>query len=277
MASGLSDAIIAQVDLFFQRGDYASVLRYRDTFSRFLWVEGYIQARLKLGAFVEEAALRQGDRESQVAALIDDLGWTSVAAKLYQQADTHIRHGLRLAETEEMHYWIAKGCRHLAGIATELGDTSHANDELREVLRLAVSIRDPTKRSEIEAGAHTALVFNHLHPDTQDLQAALAHVDAAQRALAHIEDPTRMVRFHSLRAKILEQKGERALAGDEYRLGLTESRRIGRRDEQIRNLKGLARLGLLDGNNALASQYEAEAEELGELTPVPFEGFGQLR
>lgn len=261
--------MIAHVRAVFERGDYAAVLRYREAFSRLLWIEGRISERLQLGALVEEAALHLEAKEAQAAALIDDLGWTSVASQRHSEAEVHLRHGLRVARAAGLSYWEAKAHRHLGGLMIERKEYEQARTAYHDSRTRSEDIEPTLLRKEFQAGLEHDLALLEYLADALD--AALEHLATSVRLREEVGDPSRTVRIRSLRGKILERQGEYALAKDEFRFGLAESRRVGRRDEQIRNLRGLARVLRREGSATEADSCDSEAEELEAQTPVPFE------
>ncbi len=232
--------LILQARAMMGRGDFAAVLRYHDAFSRFLFVEGHLEERIELGTLVSEAGLRLERTEDRVAALVDDLGWTQVAAGAYAEAEDALRHGLDVAREAGLVYWQAKARRHLGGLSVEQHDYDGALVEYRAAQELSNGIPDEIRRVEFQAGIeHDLSTLSYL---SQDLDAAQKHLEESVRLRAIINDPSRVVRAHALRGKILEARGKYGLAREEYELGIQRAVQVNRRDEQVRNLRGLARL-----------------------------------
>jgi tetratricopeptide (TPR) repeat protein len=254
------------------RGRDHHVLRLRHALSRHLWVEGLLRARIALGEAAEKSAAKLGAEQEQMAALIDDLGWTLVATEDYQRATEKIAHGLRIAERTDSQYWIAKAHRHLSGIAAIRRDFQSVEQHMTTSEIAAKRIPDSRERSEMIAGIAyaraVALMFEGRFKD------ALTMADTSADERRTVGDPTRVVRSFALKGKILLKIGDsasRSEAKSMFLRGLEDSERIGRRDEIIRNLNGLAVVAELDKDTALASEYRDRARKFTLETPVPYE------
>ena len=261
--------LIEEVRRLLKDEQYASVIRYRNAFSRSLWVEGKHAARIALGEAAEEAALRSGDFEAQSAALVDDMGWTSVAAKRLTEAQTHLEHGREVAAAHGLTYWEAKAWRHLGGLGLEKRDYKTAYSNLEQAKEVARRIPDSAQRTEmlagIEYGLATAAYNGH------DIENAEVHLLASREMRAQLMDPLRAVRIHAMLGKIYEAQRKTSQAFDNFRVGLSESRKLGRVDEQVRNLLGLARLETDRGRSSAASEYREEANRLSGGLALPLE------
>ncbi|WP_189159282.1 tetratricopeptide repeat protein [Lentzea pudingi] len=247
--------------------DYARIIRYREAFSRTLWLEGNLDERIQLGTLAEDAAIQLGNRSAQAAALIDDLGWTHVAKRDYATAERHIKHGKTVAIEEGDSYWQAKAERHLAGIAIGQENYNKAYDHLAEAAKIAGSISENLIRDEMLAGIEYGLA-ECAYRNNENAK-ALTHLDTSEVIRKQVGDATRAVRVRSLRGRILLKLDRAAEAKDAFRRGLREAREVGRRDEQIINLLGLARVTALEGREVQAAAYKREADELLADTPVP--------
>jgi tetratricopeptide (TPR) repeat protein len=258
-----------ELSRLFKEKQFRRILRLRDSMSRYLWVEGALKARSMLGEFAEEAALQLGDKKSQVAALIDDLGWTLVAAKDYDRANQCIMHGARLASEEGLMYWEAKAHRHRAGMLTIQKEHAKAYEELEKSRPLAEKIEDPIKRQEILAGIEYAIAVTAL--DEDDLVKAEEHVRKSDQIRRDVGDTSRIIRCVSLMGKIELKKGNLVSAKDYFRKGLEEATTIGRRDEMIRNHLGLSSIFKKENDFEKAQFHKDKADELRVDTPVPYE------
>lgn len=253
----------------FKSKQFRKILRLRDAMSRYLWVEGSLKARIVLGEYSEESALQLGDIRSQVAALIDDMGWTLVAMKEYTRAAESIKHGGELARKEGLVYWEAKAKRHIAGIYTIKNEFQKAYDALEEARPLAELVADPIKKLEIVAGIEYAIAMTALRE--KDLEKAEIHVEKSDELRRKAGDDSRTIRCASLRGKIELEKGNLGAAKDHFRVGLEESTSIGRRDEMIRNHLGLAFLFKNENNIEKYNYHKSISNELKKDTPVPYE------
>lgn len=266
-AEGFETLLVREIEKLHLAHDYSRILRYRDAFSRLLWLEGSLLERLRLGELAEEAAISVGDREAQAAALIDDLGWTNVARKDYDAAERAIRHGLDVAQEAGSLYLQAKANRHLAGIYIEKQDYVQAYKYLQLAQEYASAIQESATRTEMSAGVEYGLAVCAFHD--QQLARALKHLDKSHLLREEDGDTSRTVRTFGLRGRILLGMREVERAKDEFRKGLQRAREVGRRDEQIINLLGLARVTDIEGREVQSAVYREEADSLMEKTPIP--------
>jgi tetratricopeptide (TPR) repeat protein len=261
----------------YDAGDYSAVIRYRDAFSRMLWIEGHLEQRLKLGDITEDAAIKLGNLKAQIASLIDDLGWTSVALGRYEKAVGFLKHGLRLAEAANEYYWSAKAHRHLGGLYVEKRDYPRAYEHLTAAMEEALKVPIEPERNEMVAGIEYGLAITAY--SGADYEVALKHLETSNRLRRDLGDESRTVRIYAMIGKIYEAKNDLSQAKDNFRKGIREAKRVGRVDEEIRNLLGLARVLAeeyrLDGTQLPkkeeSDRCQAQAAELMQLTPIPLE------
>ncbi|XPV75772.1 MAG: hypothetical protein ACNI27_14175 [Desulfovibrio sp.] len=249
--------------------NHRTIIRLRHAISRLLWVEGHLSERVTLGHATESAAVQIGDTATQIAALIDDIGWTLVPLKEYSKAESKIKHGLRQAENNDMPYWIAKAYRHLSGISTMKKDTSRATDYIKKATDAAKKITDSDKKIGMLAGIEYAqAIVSLLDGDIQD---AMDYANKTDELRSQVGDDTRIIRTLALKGKIELEAGDVNAANDYFRKGLTEATSLGRRDEQIKNRKGLAEVARRERNFQAAEEHDRIVEEMSIQTPVPFE------
>jgi nucleoside phosphorylase/tetratricopeptide (TPR) repeat protein len=262
-------AFVAELANLVKRKQYETIVRYRETFSRFLWVEGRLKERVRMGRIAEDAAAKLGKTDVQIAALLDDVGWSLAALRKFKDSKQSLLHGLRLAQDAGNRYWAAKAHRHLAGLYLEEGKHKLAFKELATAERLAKKIPDRRERIEMLAGiAYGRAVIAHLNGQLKD---ALRYLNRSEKLQEILHDASRAVRFYALKGKIAEAKGDLGLAKDLYRRGLEQANKIGRKDEMIRNELGLARVFAADGDAARSLKHRTEAQTMLKVTPVPYE------
>ena len=265
----VGQALVSELRRLASQGNYETILRYRDTFSRFLWLEGKAKERVRLGEIAEDAAAKLGNKQVRIAALVDDIGWSLMSLGQLAKAQTALLHGLRLAKELREQYWISKAYRHLAGSYLEAKDYGNAWKYLGLASKAAAKILDADARAEMLAGIeYGRAVTAHL---TNKLDDALKYIETSDRLRKKLGDASRMVRTYNMKGKIAEAIGDAGLAKDLYRTGLNESLKIRRKDEMIRNHLGLARVYAREGSSKLAQKHALEARKLLTGTPVPFE------
>lgn len=266
-------ALISYIKDLSSRHSVRHVMRLHSALSRYLWVEGLLNARVALGEAAEAAASELNDQEGQLSALVDDLGWTLVAKKEYQKATEKIEFGKHLAQRWSRPYWIAKAHRHLAGIAVILRKFEDADSHLRDAENaLAGMSENDTEKQAMLAGVEYARAINDLMRGQYD--AALQHIEKSDELRLEGGDPTRIVRSFALRGKILLAKNDLISIGEaknQFRQGLARATDLGRRDEIIRNHNGLARIAVLEKDEETAKYHRKRSQELSRDTPVPYE------
>jgi tetratricopeptide (TPR) repeat protein len=268
-ASAVVAALRTEIEALRRTGNDPKVIRYHESFSRFLFLEAEHDTRVLLGTATEEAAARLGERAVQAAALIDDLGWSHYMLGNRDEAQRSIKDGIDLADAYGLPFWQAKGYRHLSGMALEAGNYEEAADQIDKARERAEAIIDEKDRSEMQAGiAYANALIRFANQDFDGARDALA-MSENLRALA--DDHSRAVKVHAMFGKIFERQGKMGLALDKFREGLAASRAVGRRDEEVRNLAGLSRVLRAQGRDGDAERYAIEARELGQTVPVPYE------
>lgn len=249
-----------------------NILRLHGALSRYLWVEGLLRARVALGEATEAAAASLGEQESQLGALIDDMGWTLVTQHDYDRATSKIEYGRHLAKTWGKIYWTAKAHRHLAGMYIIQKQYDEAVKLLGEAEQATQAIVDQQDKTDMLAGIEYARSVIELLRGAYD--SAMSHIEASDRLRLKAGDETRIVRSFALRGKILLARRDPVSIGaakEQFRLGLARATDIGRRDEIIRNHNGLARVAQLEGDSTVAERHRQSAKELSKDTPVPYE------
>lgn len=262
--SGVIEAFLAEIRRLERRSNWIAILRYRDTFSRFLYLEARHDARLYLGTCAQRGSVELGDHWHLAAALVDDIGWSHVCMNRISEARDAISHGIDVADLYELAEWQAKGHRHLAAIGMHESEYEVAHAQLDLALKACDGIQNPTTAAELQAGVEygrAQALYEQDEPDLKEAQLALSN-SANIRRSAGISDQSRDVRIDSLLGKIFERQEKFNLAGDAYERGLSKSEQIGRIDEQLQNLDGLARVRAFQGKVSLAESYQSRANAI---------------
>jgi len=252
-----------------RKASHEQIVRLRGALSRLLWVEGRHSERIVLGKATESAAAAIDDFENQVAALVDDLGWTLVAKRDFDEAEKQIEHGRRVADEHNLHYWVAKAYRHSGGAAMLRGDFDLAKKLLSEAEKKSAAIAPERKRLEMLAGIEYARAITAMAQN--DLDAARLHVEKSDELRHKGKDRSRIVRSHSLMGDIELRAGNLADAKDHFRRGLRDAERVARVDEIIRNCKGLESIYSAQKNHDQAKTFGERAKSLETTTYVPFQ------
>jgi tetratricopeptide (TPR) repeat protein len=265
----LSRTLVTQFREMLTCEDYQTILRLGVPLSRALWLEGQYHTRVEVGRVVEEAANRLHDYEAQAQALMDDIGWTSVALGQLDEAEKYIARGIDVANDNELNYLSAKGYRHLAGIEIQKKAPTEALSWLDMAHQAANAISSADKKREMLAGIEYGRAEALLHRD--ELNDALAASEGALNMFLEGDDNSRAVKVYAQIGKIRERKRQLLEARDSYREGLRLAEEVDRADEIIRNHLGLARVALGQGDKKQATHHLDIAKEMQKETPLVFE------
>lgn len=236
---------------------YLEVVRLGSQVSRYLWLEGNWKHRVAIGRLVEDAAAKEEIALAQIQALVDDLGWTHVELGDYARANENIHNGVEKAIEAGLHYWAAKGERHLAGLAQRAGDRSQIRAHLEKAREHAQRIQNPRDREQMEVSLQ--LAFAELNYDEGDFVAALEELDRARAA--DTDDRDREVKTYSLAGNVHLELEEFQKAKDEFARGYRRCSGL-RQDHFAKNAVGLAKVALHDHDFPGAMAYLREAKEV---------------
>lgn len=242
-AIALPSAMVDQVEEYAKHRDYTAAIRLYRGLSRPLWLDGQYKQRIRLGEIIFMAGSAVGNKEVQVQALIDDLGWTYVMLNNCNEAKKNINHGLKIAEEIKDFYLIAKANRHLAGIATKSSMFQDAKKSLLAAEEAAKKVTYEKSRTEMLAGIQFGLagVYQHMG----ELNEAEIACRSAQKAFREMNDSERLSKTYSLLGQIYLDKNLNREALSTFSEGLEVSKRqANRKDEIVRNLMGIARAHL---------------------------------
>jgi tetratricopeptide (TPR) repeat protein len=263
-ASKLFAGFVRHLDDLLSTDKNEAVIRYHAGLSRLLWVEGELTTRVDVGKRIAQAAAAIGDTRTLAAVLIDDLGWTYVALRDYDDARDNITRGIEIADQDGAHYWSAKGHRHLAGIAMERSEWTLASQEFECARDTAEHVEPRKTRLELLAGIDYGEAIACLR--LGKTEEAMVFAEASERRRLEVGDESRIVKVYALRGEIEEHRGGSVTKAAEYfQRGLATAKRIGRVDEEIRCLQGLARI---EKDKERKKTLEASANRLKAGTPI---------
>jgi tetratricopeptide (TPR) repeat protein len=261
----LSKALLSSLETMMESCDFQSVIRIGVPLSRALWLEGQYETRLAVGRMLERAASETEQVEVRAKALIDDIGWTSIAMGNSSTAVPAINRGIKLASAGFPHL-AAKGLRHLAGVAL----TEHKPNEALGFLTQAEKESGTIKNEGLQKEMHAGIAYGRTECliELHDFIGAKHQYAIAERLYKELSDHERQVKLLSQYGRILEAMGEQDEAVDFYRKGLAEAKRHDRKDEVIINTLLLARLNRAVGNGKDADDGIKEARALLVATPL---------
>lgn len=255
----LSFELTKIVESSYSQKNYIEVIRFGKQLSRPLWVAGMYSERIKVGEIVEEAAARTNNYKTQVATLIDDIGWTNVVIGNIDTARNCISSGIALAIEMQLYYYAAKGERHLGRIFQKYQPNIVSSlEHLEKSIALAEKITDKYDKIEMQSGIYFTL--SELHSTKGDFQNALTFSEKAlnlYKELGNQED--RIVKIYSQLGRIHLGMRELQKAKNDFRLGIIEAEKISRRDEQGFNMLGLGEVSLSLGEKERSKEYLSSA------------------
>lgn len=150
----LSKTVIKQIESCIDKGEFRSAIVLARAMSRPLWLEGKYEKRLRLGELLQKAAssLHPPELSALTQALIDELGWTNVELNNLKAAAKNINEGIQYAKQMNDVYMIARGYRHLSGVAQKEGDQEMGAEYLNLAEKEASKINDKKRQKEMLAG-----------------------------------------------------------------------------------------------------------------------------
>jgi len=244
--SAVTHALISQIEDEISQENYNSAIRLGQAFSRPLWLDGNYHDRIRLGEIMFEVGASTNNKNIQIQALIDDMGWTNVVLNKLKEAKKNIEFGIEIAKEIDDYYMIAKGNRHLSDINITLTKYEKAESNLQEAERYVEKIIDPIRREEMIAGLRYG--YTVLYLAMKRLDEAEKTCKEARKKWEKINDLERACKTYSQLGKILVLKGNDMEALSIFYKGLDLSRTANRKDEIIKNLLGISKIQIKKGN-----------------------------
>jgi tetratricopeptide (TPR) repeat protein len=250
----LSLELVGIINTLYEEEKFLDVVRFGSTISRYLWINGHNKERIAIGELVEDAASKESRVAEQVAALIDDIGWTYYIVGDATKAITNITNGVEKALENELFYFAAKGERHLAGISKHNNKINDFTQHLTNAETYTAKILDKSDKNEMEASLLLARAKYFF--ETQALDEA--EITAKKAMDIFRNDLDRIVKVHQLLGNIYAKQGKIQKAKDEFNKGYESSKNI-RKDEFAKNAVGLAKIALSEGDIKTYTKYLNEA------------------
>ena len=229
--------IYLQIEDSFKHQRWIEVCNISSVLSRYLWISGQLDLRIKLGNMVEKAAFEIKDFELRSKVLIDDLGWTTYCLGDVSNAKRYIEDGIRLAKEVCAYYVMAKGHRHLASIARQKGDISETEKKLAEAMQYANMIENINEKEEMLNGLLVS--EGKLYYAKMDYANSIVKFTEALQAYQKVSDRNREVKLYALLGNANRKNMMLNDAIKYYQDGLEMAYSIGRYDEISKNTKCL--------------------------------------
>jgi len=258
-----------------KKEQYEKVIQIGTNICRTLYIEGHHKLRHDIGKLIQEAAVKTQNRDVEVEAYIDYIGWSLVLMRGIDnsKAVEYIDHGIALAKNSPEHFfWIAKGIRHLGGIKLIAHEYGNAEVKFKEALTFADRIGNDKQKNEMIAGIDFDLALIKLK--LNDTDAAAKFSCESRRLREGVGDKSRICRMFALEGKIAEAKNDKISAKNFFTQGLEYARKQNRLDEVIRNHIGLARI-LKDDDTKKAKEHYESAKNLLKNTDTPIDIYGE--
>jgi nucleoside phosphorylase/tetratricopeptide (TPR) repeat protein len=229
--------IYLQIEDSFKHQRWIEVCNISSVLSRYLWISGQLDLRIKLGNMVEKAAFEIKDFELRSKVLIDDLGWTTYCLGDVSNAKRYIEDGIRLAKEVCAYYVMAKGHRHLASIARQKGDISETEKKLAEAMQYANMIENINEKEEMLNGLLVS--EGKLYYAKMDYANSIVKFTEALQVYQKVSDRNREVKLYALLGNAYRKNMMLNDAIKYYQDGLEMAYSIGRYDEISKNTKCL--------------------------------------
>lgn len=229
--------IYLQIEDSFKHQRWIEVCNISSVLSRYLWISGQLDLRIKLGNMVEKAAFEIKDVELRAKVLIDDLGWTTYCLGDVSNAKRYIEDGIRLAKEACAYYVMAKGHRHLASIARQKGDISETEKKLAGAMQYANMIENINEKEEMLNGLLVS--EGKLYYAKMDYINSIAKFTEALQAYQKASDKNREVKVYALLGNAYRKNMMLNDAIKYYQDGLEMAYSIGRYDEISKNTRCL--------------------------------------
>jgi hypothetical protein len=258
-----------------KKEQYEKVIQIGANICRTLYIEGHHKLRHDIGKLIQEAAVKTQNRDVEIEAYIDWIGWSLVLMRAVDnsKAIEYIDHGIALAkDSPENHFWIAKGIRHLGAIKLIAHEYGNAEAKFTEALTFADCISNDKQKKEMIAGINFDLALIKLKLNDTDAATRFSNESRALRE--EVGDKSRICRMFALEGKIAEAKNDKILAKKFFTQGLEYARKQNRKDEVIRNHIGLARI-LRDDDTKKAKEHYELAKNLLNDTDTPVDIYGE--
>lgn len=229
--------IYLQIEDSYKHQRWIEVCNISSVLSRYLWISGQLELRIKLGNMVEKAAFEIKDFELRAKVLIDDLGWTTFCLGDSGNAKRYIEDGIRLAKEVSAYYVMAKGHRHLASIARQKGDIFETEKKLAEAMQYAAMIENINEKEEMLNGLLVS--EGKLYYVKSDYDKSITKFTEALQAYQKASDRNREVKVYALLGNAYRKNMMLKDAIKYYQDGLEMAYSIGRYDEISKNTKCL--------------------------------------
>lgn len=226
---------------------------------RYFHLYGYHEERIKLGNMLNE----NRDINNQVSNLIDQLGWAKYLKKDTDNAVENIRQGVKLAESNLLFYWVAKGERHLAGIERHRKNETAFNEHFINSKKYTEQIQDTNEKREMEGSLHLTKAKYLLEKGNNLTD---AEYEANEAILKFENDMRRQIKVYVVLGNIYFERKEWDKAYDTFKEGYDKSKGF-RNDERAKNALGLAKIHIKSDlahffKIEKAKEYLKEAESL---------------
>jgi tetratricopeptide (TPR) repeat protein len=242
-----------KLDSYIEKKDYPNAMRFGHSISNVLWLNGQYELRVQMGEMVEETAARTDSYFFDASALIDDIGWTLVPLRKYDDASQNILKGIKVAEKINDYKLISKGYRHLSGISLQNKNTELAKEYIEKSMEMAEKIKDEHEKLMMKAGITYNLAEYYFVSESFD--EAKEKSEESKIMFEKHNDTDRSVKYYSQMGKIELTLNNISEAKNLFLKGLDASMRVNRNDEIVKNNMGLSICYSRMGDNKRAKEH----------------------
>lgn len=222
------------------------IIRLGTALSTPLWLSQNYTARKIIGQFVYDAAIDADNYQAQVKTLIDDLGWTNVELGLFDEAESKILLGIKIAKDTDNGYYLSKGYRHLFGINYRSGNLVDAENYLNLAIESTEKLPADKKKDELIAEIHFAK--SSLEYKKGNLGISLREIDTATEQYKKIPDKEWAIKILARKGDILLKRREIEEALNVYKHGLHEARKFHFNKQIVANMIGVGKCQFENGD-----------------------------
>lgn len=263
----LASDLIKSLKTALKNKNYLEVIRLGAVLSRPLFISGYYSTRAEIGSLVEEAAATINNKEQQMIALIDSVGWSNIELGNLDKAEKAIEHGQNIAKELNNVFYISKSYRHLGVIQRRKKQFKIAEIKYKEAMKFAEQLDDKTDKNESLGGINYAL--SNLYYLKKDYVRATDYIDESIKYFSLNKDEIRNNLSIIKKADIYFDEAKISESKDLYRQALNTAERISHRLHMMRSYLGLSKIYISESNWESAVEYLIKAKEIDvELNSV---------
>ncbi|ASC73512.1 hypothetical protein XM38_044790 [Halomicronema hongdechloris C2206] len=248
------EVILDLLNELFDERRHDEVIIIGFTLSRILWVQGRWQTRVAIGYLLEKSAITTSEPNYEVYlhALVDMIGWTSAMLGDHVTGEMYLKRAVQysnehISKSPACAYYLAKGYRHLGGIAYRKENFSAdggAKFWLDKALESAENISLDTKKQEMVAGIEYGI--SEIFIRQESYCEAEKHSLKSEKIYTDIGDEVRKIKVLNQKGQIYFSKNAYPQAYSAYSQAIFLAERDSRKEQRAEAYYGLGLLYLAE-------------------------------